>query len=94
MNSRDMSRMSHRPYSPDVAPSDFYLFGTAKSRLEQVRLTEPDELSKGLHSILSSILGGELEAVFQTWLERIRAVPRGGWELRWLINISFCDFVS
>jgi hypothetical protein len=53
------------------------LFGTGKGRLEQVRITEPDELFEELHSILGSIPGRELEAVFQTWLEWIRAVSEG-----------------
>jgi histone-lysine N-methyltransferase SETMAR len=26
--------LPHPPYSPDVAPSDFYLFGTMKSKLK------------------------------------------------------------
>jgi hypothetical protein len=71
--------MPHPPYSPDLAHSDFYLFGTVKRRLEQVRITEPDEVFEELHSILGSIPGEELEAVFQTWLERIRAVSEGDW---------------
>jgi hypothetical protein len=69
--------MPHPPYSPDVASNDFYLFGTVKRKLERVRITEPDEFVEKLHSILISIPGGELEAVFQTWLERIRAVSDG-----------------
>jgi transposase InsO family protein len=38
-----MRRMSSRPYSPDLAPSDFYLFPTIKEKLERIQVADEDQ---------------------------------------------------
>jgi len=35
--------LTHPPYSPDLAPSDFYLFGRLKSDLQGMRFTDDDD---------------------------------------------------
>jgi hypothetical protein len=66
--------MPHPPYSPDIALSDFYLFGTMKQRL-QTREGRPfEELQENVHEILSSIGWEELEATIRAWTERLRRV--------------------
>jgi hypothetical protein len=42
----DVSRFKHTPqppYSPDIAPSNFFLFGWLKIQLEQRKYNEEDE---------------------------------------------------
>jgi hypothetical protein len=34
--------LTHPPYSPDLAPSDFYLFGRLKSDLQGMRFADND----------------------------------------------------
>lgn len=36
--------LQHPPYSPDLAPSDFYLFGKLKDKLRGTHFTDDDEL--------------------------------------------------
>ena len=37
-------QLNHPPYSPDLAPSDYYLFGNLKSHLRGTRFQDDDEL--------------------------------------------------
>jgi hypothetical protein len=38
-----MKQALHRPYSPDLAPSDFFLFGYDKGKLTGYRAETPSE---------------------------------------------------
>jgi hypothetical protein len=57
-------RMSHPPYSLNLATSSFYLFPTVK-KLEQIQLADEDQFSECLQEVLSNITLEELNAVFQ-----------------------------
>jgi hypothetical protein len=71
--------MPHPPYSPDIVPHDFYLFGTMKQRLQTVEGRSFEELQENVHEILSAIGRGELEAIMRAWMERLRrAITLGG----------------
>jgi hypothetical protein len=61
----DMIHMPHPPYSPDLAPSDFYLFPMVKQKLESIQMVEND-LFRRLQEILEDIAREELNRVFQT----------------------------
>ena len=37
-------QLNHPPYSPDLAPSDYYLFRNLKSHLRETRFRDDDEL--------------------------------------------------
>jgi hypothetical protein len=66
--------MFHPPYFPDIAPSDFYLFGTAKQRPQTCQGQSFDELQEKVHEILSFPEPDELEATMRAWMERLRRV--------------------
>jgi hypothetical protein len=76
MKTRHMVSMPHPPCSPDLAPRDFYFFPTVKKRLKHTGITDGDQLSEELHTILRSIPGEELERVFETWREGVHNVKR------------------
>ena len=62
--------MDHPPYSPDLAPSDFWLFDYIKERLT----SNPDakSLMKQITGIVNSIpKKEENDKTFQKWLERM-----------------------
>jgi hypothetical protein len=68
------------PYSPDLAPGDFYLFGPVKNRLEKIQASDADDFFEQLEEILSSIAVEELERVFAAWIDRVRQVSEGNGE--------------
>jgi hypothetical protein len=70
-------RMSHSLYSPDLAPSDFYLFPTVKEKLERIQLADEDQLFECLQEILRDLDQQELNTVFHAWMHRVQEVSEG-----------------
>jgi hypothetical protein len=58
-------RLPQSPYSPDIAHSDFWLFGHVKSALNGFKFEEPDELLQRIHNFLNEVQGSELMMMFQ-----------------------------
>jgi histone-lysine N-methyltransferase SETMAR len=71
----------HPPYSRDLAPSDFWLFGRVKAALVGQRFEEPEELPEADAESLNEIQRLELKLAFSHWLERVRWVlaNNGDW---------------
>jgi len=62
--------MPHPPYSPDLAPSDFWLFNHLKHSVG----TYPDAISlaRALSRAVNSIPKEEYQKTFQKWIERMK----------------------
>jgi histone-lysine N-methyltransferase SETMAR len=69
-----ISRVAQPAYSPDLAPSDFWLFGHLKTSLAGRMFDEPGELLDGIRSFLEEVRPSELQIVFSHWVERVRWV--------------------
>ncbi|CAF1418374.1 unnamed protein product [Adineta ricciae] len=65
-----MQIMVHPPYSPDLAPCDFWLFGYLKRNLD----TYPDStsLATAVTKELNSIPVNEYQKTFQKWIQRMK----------------------
>ena len=62
--------INHPPYSPDLAPSDFWLFDEIKRRLpDQI---QPDRMKSIITAILVSIPKKEYLKTFHKYIERMR----------------------
>ena len=59
--------MDHPPYSPDLTPSDFWLFGDAKRRLDDH--TSAESLVKQITKIVNDIPKEEWQRTFNKWIE-------------------------
>jgi hypothetical protein len=59
--------MEHPPYSPDLAPRDFFLFGSMKEQLKGRSLTEEEELLSVLSELMSEIPPDMIFRVFAHW---------------------------
>jgi hypothetical protein len=70
----DILRILHPPYSPDFAPSDFWLFGRIKTALVGAKFDEPEQLLNAITDFLNTTSVEELRAVFDEWAERVRWV--------------------
>jgi hypothetical protein len=79
MSDHQMIGMPHSQYSPDLASSDFYLFGIVKNRLERIQASDMDEFLEQLYELLHSIPVEELEHVFSSWIDRVRQISEGIW---------------
>jgi hypothetical protein len=65
------------PYSPDLAPSDFYLFPTIKKRLTDIQMVDEEDLFYRLGKLLNEIPVRQLRKIFNTWIKLLRAATQG-----------------
>jgi hypothetical protein len=72
MEQNVMKTAPYPPYSPDLGPSDFYLFAYVKHRLSGYAFADIDSLLRAVSDILGGIEKVTLEGVFRNWMERLR----------------------
>ena len=74
-----LARLPHPPYSPDLAPSDFFLFGYLKMRLEGRDFNSDEELFMEASKVLQAIPNTVLRDVYHEWIRRLeKCVELGG----------------
>jgi len=66
--------LPHPPYSPDIAPSDFFLFGYLKEMLKGRKFAGRVELEDAITVLMDNIPKEVLENVKDAWIERLRRV--------------------
>ncbi len=64
----------YSPYSPDISPCDFFLFGYVKEELKKYHLTSLYETVSAVKEICSKIDIKLLEKVYNSWMRRLEAV--------------------
>jgi hypothetical protein len=70
--------LPHPVYSPDLAPSGFFLVGYVKEKLTAFHCTTRDEIKSAIITIFNEIDRETLLAVFNSWLERLEWVIKHG----------------
>ena len=76
MEKTDFKRSPHPPYSPDIAPSDFFLFGYVKEKLKGQAFKERSTLFEAILSIIQSIPIEMKRRVFDEWAHRCQWVSQ------------------
>jgi hypothetical protein len=71
-NENQMKLATHSSYSPDLAPSDFYLSGYVKKCLAGLSFEDADQLLAAGEGVLAGIEKLTLQAVFLEWMDRSR----------------------
>ena len=61
--------IKHPPYSPDLAPCDFWLFDFIKRNLESYE--DEESLFSAVTAILRNIPEKEYRKAFEKWIERM-----------------------
>jgi hypothetical protein len=62
----------HPPYSPDMAPSDFFLFGYIKQKIAGQEFVSLDDLLEAIREEFGRLSKSFLESVFYEWLIRLQ----------------------
>lgn len=70
MDKLNMKTVDHPPYSPDLAPNDFYLFPTLKAELRGRRMGSIEEIQNTVCSVFKSIPKDSFRRSFLTWVHR------------------------
>jgi histone-lysine N-methyltransferase SETMAR len=62
--------LEHAPYSPDLAPCDFYLFPKLKEALRGVHYSTDSELMQATMKEIRKLSQDGFESVFLKWVKR------------------------
>jgi aromatic ring-opening dioxygenase catalytic subunit (LigB family) len=81
MTENHIGRVPHPPYSPDLAPSDFWFFGHVKTLLVGQTFDESKQLLDEITEFLNEIQPPEVVAVFSHWVEKGSMGFRKQWRL-------------
>jgi hypothetical protein len=66
MTIAELERMEHRPYSPDLAPCNFFLFGYVKEKLVGKQYETPEDLVSEVRNIIEDIHPDVLKSIFES----------------------------
>jgi hypothetical protein len=75
-----MESAPHPPYSPDLAPSDFYLFEYVKRCFAGLSFEDADQLLAAVEGVLEGIGKVTLQAFFLEWMGRFRKCIATNWK--------------
>jgi len=64
---KNMMVIPHPPYSPDLAPCNFFLFPHMKGQMKGKHSAEVSELKKKMPEVLNNINMEEFQKCFQQW---------------------------
>ena len=66
MTENNMTVVPHPPYSPDLAPSDFFLFPKLKMKLKGRRY-QTEEIQAELQAVLNTLRENDFEECLKNW---------------------------
>jgi histone-lysine N-methyltransferase SETMAR len=68
---RRLGRAEHPPYSPDLSPCDFWLFGTLKEKLKDRQLHGVQSLHQAITDLWDEPTFEDAQGVFLEWTNRL-----------------------
>jgi histone-lysine N-methyltransferase SETMAR len=66
----------HPPYSPDLAPSDLFLFDYVKERLKGMEFQSDEELFHAIGEVVTGIESETASAMFKHWMEKLESMSK------------------
>ena len=60
----------HPPYSPDLAPCDFWLFSKLKEKLRGCRYEKIEEMKEAVTKVIGTLTQEDFNEAFQKLMER------------------------
>jgi hypothetical protein len=71
MAAAELERMAHPPYSPDLAPYDFFVFGYIKGKLLGTQYPKPEDLVSQVRNSIEGIRPALLKNIIESWKGRL-----------------------
>jgi histone-lysine N-methyltransferase SETMAR len=79
LSEQTVKLLTHPPYSPDLAPCDFFLFPKVKEGLKGVKFSGDDDALDALDSELARLTSEDYKECFNSWFYRMeRCIAVGG----------------
>jgi transposase len=85
-----IARLAQPPYSPDMAPCDFFLFDYLKKELHGKNFRSKKGVISVVRAIVTNIPMQRLLRVFPEWIERLYECIANEGEY---IEINICDLI-
>ena len=76
MKNTPLVRMPQPPYSPDISPCDFFLFGAVKQHLKSKRMKSVQDIHDNILTYMTSRSKDDYRSVATNWLYRLDWVIR------------------
>ena len=71
--------MSYPPYSPDLAPCDFFVFPNVKRMMRGIRYDSPEEAVTAFSDLVEGLPTLAWSTCFQKWFQRMKmCIDAGG----------------
>jgi transposase len=64
--------LHHAPYSPDLAPCDFFLFPKLKHSLKETNFQTTEDIQRKTTDLLKGFTQNDFQKCFHTWKERMQ----------------------
>jgi hypothetical protein len=68
---KSIERAPHPPYSPDISPCDFWLYGILKHNMTDREFRNQQETLNAIAKIWDDLTFEDVQRVFQEWMERL-----------------------
>jgi transposase len=68
LEKRHLSRAAHRPYSPDLSPCDFSLFGILKKRMKERVFQSEEQIFASITESWDELIFEDIQGVFHNWM--------------------------
>jgi histone-lysine N-methyltransferase SETMAR len=67
-------RVVHPPYSRDLSPCDFWLFGMLKQKIQDRVFDTTEEIVMAIRKVWNEVTFEDLQSVFFDWIQRVEYV--------------------
>jgi hypothetical protein len=68
---RSIERAPYPPYSPDLSPCDFWLFGMLKHNMKDREFQSQQTMLSAVAKMWNGLTFADVQRVFQEWMERL-----------------------
>jgi hypothetical protein len=65
---RSIEQAPHSPYSPDINPCDFWLFGMLKHKMKDREFQSPQAILSAVAKMRNGLTFADVQRVFQEWM--------------------------
>lgn len=72
LNENRVQLMTHPPYSPDLAPCDFFIFNRVKKELRGHRFNDPQEAVAAFQNHVNEFSPADWTTCFEKWFKRMQ----------------------
>jgi hypothetical protein len=74
------AKMPHSPYSPEISPCDFWLFGMLKGSPKHWEFTSSDDIETAIADVGNHLTVDVMSSIFRNWMSRLIWVIENGGE--------------